>query len=251
MVNVFHNEETKQVNFLDNRYYTNDEVNFFPSVTTILEVYPKGFGFHQWLKDVGNAAAEIADRAGRIGTKIHETTELLNKGIEIKWADDFGNAQYSKEEWEMLMRFCEFWKVCNPDLIANEQGFCSPKLRFGGTIDRVVKINGKTWLIDIKTSNYLHTSHELQLAAYATMWNEFNPHCPIDETAIMWVKSSTRTNKVDVEKMIYQGVGWQLNRFDRNYKESFKIFQYTQAIWEEEHPTYKPANLIYPDTLKL
>lgn len=252
---AFHDIETRQINFLDSRYYTNDGKIFWPSVTTILDVYPKGFGFDQFLKDVGNNVSEIANRAAAIGSKTHQLTELLNNGEELKWADDEGNARYTLEEWKLVLRFYDFWQKCAPTLIANEKNFCSEKLRFGGTLDRVLKIAGKTYLVDIKTSNYIHKSHELQLAAYAELWNEFNPHEPIDRTAVLWLKAQIRTDKIDLEKEIFQGLSeagaWQLKFFDRHYSDAFKIFKHTQAIFEEENPNYKPMNLILPDRIKL
>lgn len=256
MIHTIHKPEVEQINFLDQRFYTNDNgKTFYPSVTTILEVYPKGFGFESWLKDVGNNATEIANRAAEIGSKVHDLTEQLNMGIQLSWADEFGIAKYTKQEWEMILRYADFWKKCTPKLIANEKGFCSEVLGFGGTIDRVVIIGGKRYLIDIKTSNYLHKSQELQLAAYATMWNNFNPQSPIEETAILWLKPSIRTEKIDVEKGIYQGVSeagaWQLKTFERHYTDAYKIFEFTHAIWKEENPTYKPANKILPDRIML
>ena len=248
---VFHKPEVKQVTFLDSRYYTNDNTNYYPSVTTILDVYPKGFGFEQFLKDVGNNATEIVTRAAEFGSKIHNLTEDLNNGHEIKWADENGVAKFTLQEWQALLKFAEFWRLCTPTLIANEKSFCSELLGYGGTLDRVVIIAGVRWLIDIKTSNYIHTSHELQLAAYAELWNHFNPHEPIEQTGILWLKASTRTQKIDPEKNIFQGNGWQLKTFNRHYTDAFTIFKYTQEIWREENPTYRPANLIYPDSIKL
>jgi len=251
MRTVFHNTEAKQINYLDNRYYTLDEKTYYPSVTTILEVFPKGFGFEQWLKDVGSNASEIANRAAESGSKVHSATEFFHEGVEILWANEHGLPNYTFQEWEMILRYKEFWTKCQPELIANETMFCSDELRFGGTLDRVVMIAGKRWLIDVKTSNYLHKSYELQLSAYAEMWNLFNPSIPIEETGILWLKANTRTDKIDVEKNIFQGIGWQVKTFERHYSDAFKIFKHAQAIWEEENPTYKPLNKIYPDRIKL
>lgn len=251
MKTIIHNEEAKQINFLDDRFYTNDHVNFYPSVTTILDVYPKGFGFNQWLKDVGSNATQIADRAAAIGSKVHQATEELNNGKELCWVDSYGNENYTLHEWELILKFKRFWELCNPELIANEVSYCSDTLKYGGTLDRVVMIGGKRYLIDIKTSNYLHNSYELQLAAYAIMWNEKNPEFPIEDTGIVWLKASTRSEKIDIEKGIFQGEGWQLKTFDRHYTDSFEIFKCTQRIWELENPNYKPKNLIYPDTISL
>ena len=81
------------------------------------------------------------------------------------------------------------------------------------------------------------------------MWNELNPDYKIDKTAILWLKALTRG--ADKKGIAIQGKGWQLKEFDRPYEDAFKLFQYTQAIWEEENPNYKPKNLIYPATFKL
>lgn len=248
---IFHQPELQRIDVLDSRFYTRDKIKFFPSSTTILGAYPKGEFFEQWLKDVGANAKEIAERAGNFGSKIHQATEDLNNGIELRWIDDEGKELFTITEWKSLLKYADFWRLCTPELIANEASYCSEQLRFGGTLDRVVMIADRRWLIDIKTSNYLSSTHELQLASYAMLWNEFNPEQPIEETGIMWLKASTRTEKIDPDKKIFQGLGWQLKSFDRHYTDAFKLFQYTQFIWENENPNYRPANLQYPDTIKL
>ncbi len=255
MRTAIHQPDLKQINFLDSRFYTFNGVEFFPSVTTILDVYPKGFGFNQWLKDVGSNATEIAERSAKIGSLVHNVTEMLNAGEEITWVNEQGQCLYTQHEWELILRFADFWTKCNPELISNEESFCSKALGFGGTLDRVVVLNGKRWLIDIKTSNYIHTSHELQISAYAVLWNEFNPTIPIHETAILWLKANTRTDKIDVEKEIYQGTSnagaWQLKKFDRHYLDAYEVFKHTQAIWSEENPRFVPLNYTLPDRIKL
>src|SRR6478609_3179176 len=124
---IFIDDKLKQITFKDQRFYTLDDLVFYPSVTTILEVYPKGFGFNQWLKDVGNNAEQIRDRAADKGKKIHDATEKLKNGTELTWDDT-----YSIEEWSMLCKFASFWREAKPVLIANEVSLCSQKLEFGG-----------------------------------------------------------------------------------------------------------------------
>ena len=249
---LIHNPEVSQINYLDQRFYTNNGgETYFPSVTEILDVYPKGFGFNQWLKDVGSNASEIANRAALQGTNVHEATESLHKGQAITWVDENGKANYTLKEWEMLLKYQQFWLKVKPELIANEMALCSSTLKFGGTLDRVVIIAGKRWLLDIKTSNYLHNSYELQLAAYAMLFNELNPENPIEETGILWLNASTKTEKINAELNIYQGNGWQIKTYGRHYMDAFRIFQHVQAIWQEENPIYKPLNKIMPDRIIL
>lgn len=245
---VIHNAEAEQINFLDERFYTLDGNIFYPSVTTVLEVYPKGYGYLQWLKDLGNNADEVVRRAGEQGSKVHDAIDQYLKGFSVHWADSEGRTNYTLEEWQMILRFVEFWETHEPIILANESKLVSESLGLGGTIDIVCEINGEIWLIDAKTSNAIHTSYELQIAAYAEMWNQLNPQ-PIDRTGIMWLKAQTRGADKTGKKI--QGEGWQLKEFDRHYTEAFKVFQHCHAIWKEENPTYKPKNMMYPDKIKL
>jgi hypothetical protein len=246
---TFHNPENKQVNFLDERFYTVDGETFYPSVTTVLNVYPKGFGFDNWLKELGHNADEVLRRAGTQGTNVHDAVDNIIKGMEITWADENGNQRYTLDEWMMILRFQEFWETYQPELLANEFNLISAEYRLGGTIDLVCMIGGLRWLIDFKTSNGIHTTHELQMAAYAMMFNEKNPEMPIDRTGILWLKANTRGADAKGKKM--QGKGWQVIEFPRHYTEAFKLFTYVRAIWDEENPNYKPKNLIYPDRVKV
>jgi len=248
--------ESKQVNFLDNRFYTNDNgVTYFPSVTEILSVYPKGIGFDSWLKNVGHNSERIVQEAADFGSKVHDLTERIHKNNELEWLDKEGEPKFDIEIWKSVLRYADFWNKLKPELIANEMMLVSPALRYGGTLDRIVKINGKRFLIDIKTSNYIHTTHELQLSAYAVLWNLLNPNEPIDHIGILWLKAQVRTDKIDHEKAIYQGVSeggaWQLKTFEKHYKETFEVFLCTQKIWDLEHPNYRPANEVYPTEIKI
>src|SRR5690242_11373988 len=117
---IFIDDKLKKIIFKDQGFYTNDDIIFVPGSTTVLDVYPKGFGFNQWMKDVGNNAEQIRDRAADRGKKIHDATERLNKGEELTWDES-----YSIDEWEMLCKFASFWGQTKPVLVANETPYCS------------------------------------------------------------------------------------------------------------------------------
>lgn len=243
---IFHNTEAQQINFADERFYlAKNGVTYYPSVTEILSVYPKGYGFQDWLKQVGYNADIVVTRAAEEGSKIHDTIDNLINGIEIIW----DGKNYTIDQWKMVVKFMDFWNKNQPVKLINEVSFCSETLGFGGTIDLVCEIAGKRWLIDFKSSNYIHTSHELQLAAYAMLWNETNPGYRIDNTGILHLKAATRGE--DKKGINMQGRGWQVKQYDRHYEDAFAIFKHTQAIWKEENPNYKPANLILPDRFKI
>jgi hypothetical protein len=247
-MNIFYDGNANQLNILDERFYESSEKGvYYPGVTTILEAYYKGYGFYEWLKQVGFNADEILKKAGDQGSNVHSLIELYLKGLEIKWELD-GKQMYELEEWKMACKFVEFFEKYNPEILTIEFKFCDIDLGYGGCIDLICKLNNQIWLIDHKTSNYIHKTHELQLSAYCTAWNKLNPQYTIERTGIMWLKSSTKGEDKKGEKI--QGEGWQLKEFDRHYIESFKLFQHTQAIWIEENPNFKPKNQIYPGILK-
>jgi hypothetical protein len=248
MNNLFHKPALQRIDWLDQRFYQYDSQTYLPSVTEILSVYPKGFGFENWLKDVGNNASQIADRAANSGTKVHNAVETIIAGIEVRWADDAGNAQYTLEEWGMINKFYQFLTKHKPEIIASETQIYTLRHGYAGTIDLVIRMNGKTWLVDVKTSNYLHTGYELQLSAYATAWNENTETHKIDQTGILWLKASTRT---EGKKDAIQGPGWQLKTFERPYEQAFKVFQHTHEIWKEENPDPKPKIFSLPDRFQV
>jgi hypothetical protein len=241
---IFNNNEAKRIEVLDERFYKSKiEDKYYPSVTTILEAYYKGYGFNEWLKQVGYNADEIMRKAGEQGTNVHNMIEAYLQGFKISWIDENNRPRYTLNEWQMFCKFIEFFEKYKPELMVQEFTLVSDKLRFGGTVDFIGKINGEIWLLDWKTSNYLHKTYELQLAAYAMAWNELNPENKIQRTGILWLNSATRGE--DKKGLSIQGKGWQIKEFDRHYEDAFKLFLHTQAIWEEENPSYKPKNLEY------
>ena len=243
---LFFNNEAKQLNVADERFYESNLYpgKYYPSVTTILDAYYKGYGFYEWLKQVGFNADEILKKAGEQGTHVHELIDKYLIGMPVKWLSETNNMLYTLDEWTMFMKFIEFWAKFNPERLVNEFSIVSDTLGFGGTIDFVGKINNEIWLIDWKTSNAIHKTHELQIAAYAMAWNELNPNYIIQRTGILWVNAATRGEDKQGKKI--QGEGWQLKEFDRSYLEAFELFKHTQAIWNEENQNYKPKNLIIP-----
>jgi hypothetical protein len=242
---VEYTEDNKQINVLDSRFYRRNG-KYYPSVTSILNYFPKNQFFHNWLKDVGHNSDIIANKAAGEGTQVHTAIDSFLNGNEINWIDEFGNAKYSLEVWKMILKFAEFWNTHKPELVATEYHLFSDKHEFAGTADLVVRFQDKLWLLDIKTSNSLHTSYDLQLAAYATAWSETHSDA-IERTGILWLKASTRgEGKGDN----IQGKGWQLKVID-DIEKNFKMFQNIQEIYKLENPDFKPMTELLPTSIKI
>lgn len=241
------NAELKQITFPDRRLYKRDENRYYPSVTTILQYMPKGKFFEDWLRETGPNSEFIMRKAGDEGTQVHNAIENLVKGEEVEWLDNFGNLKYSKEVWEMILKFYDFWTTHKPTLISSEDFIYSDEHKYAGSADLLIEMEGEIWLLDIKTSNSLHKSYELQLAAYANAYKEI-ADIDIHHTGILWLKAATRT--VSTKKGVYQGKGWQIKQID-GIPENFRLFKLIYELYSLENPNPEPITKIYPTSIKL
>jgi hypothetical protein len=238
-------EGDKQVNVLDSRFYRR-EGNYYPSVTSVLNYFPKNQFFHAWLKDVGHNSEIIANKAAGEGTQVHQAVDSFLNGQEITWIDEYGNAKYNLDVWRMILKFADFWNTHKPELIATEYHLFSDEHKYAGTADLVVRMFDNIWLLDLKTSNSLHTSYDLQLAAYATAWNETHDE-KVTHTGILWVKANTRSEGKG-DKI--QGKGWEL-KFVNDIEKNFKMFKNIYEIYTLENPNFKPVTETLPTSVKI
>ena len=234
-----------QITFLDARFYKTEN-GFVPSVSTILEAYPKGAAYFAWLKKVGEDSDNIRDEAGDRGSTVHHLTERYDDGEEIKLIDENGNISFSLLEWSMFERYVEFRSKFPFEILESEHTIISEKLGFAGTLDRLILMGGKKILIDIKTSNAIYPSYWLQLSAYEKLLNERNIF--VDDVAILWLNSKTRTAGKNGD---IQGVGWQLVKHGEDRTKDFELFKATQNLWMAESGTSKPKETSYSLSHKL
>lgn len=230
----------QRIDFLDNRFYFDEEGNAIPSVTTILESYPKGAAFYEWLKKNGEDSDAIRDEAGRKGSLVHSLTELYDKGEEVNLIDPDGYVAFKMIEWAMFERYVEFRKRFPFEIIHTELSLISKTLGFAGTLDRIIKMNSKTVLVDIKTSGSVWPSYWLQLAAYKQLFEQQYPD-KIDEVAILWLNAKTKT---EGKKDTCQGKGWQMIS-NADTTKDWQLFKATQQLWLAENGTQTPKEISY------
>ena len=233
--------KNNQITFTDARFYIDKETGeYYPSATTILEAYPKPYALLQWMKEAGKQADELRDAAGRRGSNVHQLTENYDKGEICNLLGENGQPLYSMEEWGMFEKYVDFSTRFNPTHKLIEQQVLSPNLGFAGTLDRVTKIDGKDYLIDIKTSNGIYNSYWLQIAAYRQALM-IESDIEVDGVAILWLNAKTRTigKKGDI-----QGLGWQLV-IKEDTSNDWDLFQAVQKLWHAEHAEDKPKEFSY------
>ncbi len=220
----------------------------FPRVTWILDVgYPKGYAFQQWLKQNGNDADDIRDRAADSGSLVHELISELLKGGQLFFGMAHqlsdGRTLYVREnEWKKLIAFCAWYNEFQPDeVLHNEIFLYSKKHTYSGTADFIVKKDGRTLLLDFKTGKQMHTHFWAQLAAYAFAYHEMG-HGTIDEIGVIHLGTKHK-----------KGYDYQVRQ---DVDECYKLFEAAHLIfrWEktgEPDELPEPSVHAYPGNLRL
>jgi len=244
MKNFNIDQEKGRIEFIDTRFYATSEGGYVPSVTTILEAYPKDASYFKWLKDVGGDADAIRDEAGKRGSLVHELTERYDDGHEVNYLDENGRPKYKMLEWSMFERYVDFSTTFQPKIEVIELHMVSSNLGYAGTLDRILGIDGKRYLVDIKTSNSIYPSYWLQLAAYRQLLGHHGVF--VDEVAILWLNAKTRTRG---KKGDIQGVGWQFVSKE-NSDQDIKLFNSTYELWKAINEDVKPKQFSYQLTHK-
>jgi genome maintenance exonuclease 1 len=159
------------------RFYENEGV-YYPSVTTVLSVYPPTVNFLTgWRAKVGDEKAEqISYVARERGTRFHDLCEkYLNNDLQIH-ENSFQRYNINPDVVEMFKCF----QSCL-DRIDNISGLelqlFSKKLKTAGTVDCIGEFDGIRSVIDFKTSKYIKDEERIQqyfmqATAYSFMWEE-------------------------------------------------------------------------------
>ena len=209
---------------------------WYPSVSTIVSIFPKGKGFEMYLAKQNSyeEAQDILAEAGQRGTNVHKAAEALEKG-ETLYRD-----MYNLEQWQMIMNFVEWYNEYQPTPLAIEKAIVSDNQETGGTIDRVYIINGVRTLLDIKTSKKIYDSQWVQTAKYSKLWDEFNPKEFIEQTAILRLGAKTKK-------------GYEYATHDiGEILEDNMIFDAVKILWHSQNKGKKgPKILEIPTELKL
>ena len=232
-------EDSKQITMPDSRYYRRNG-KYYPSITYVLQYYPKGKFFEDWLKKVGYASEHIVRKAGEQGTETHEMIESYLNGEELNFLSASGYPQYDPLMWQMFLRFVDFWETYKPKLIETEVHLFSDQIKVAGTCDMVceIEIDGKTelWIIDFKTSNHLQTTYDLQTAIYGKCYEECYGK-KADRYGVLWLKSSKRGPKDG----IIQGKGWEMYESKRTQEANIDIFMTVKKLFDLENPKHSPV----------
>lgn len=157
-----------------NKYQYNDRC--VPRVTEILSAMLYEEFLIRWANSMGfkhKGYHALRQEAAEKGTYTHKAIEeFLVNGIE----PDYESIPYLARNSVMntFGAFKKWWDLITlnnkVEIIAIEEKLVCKY--FGGTLDCLLKINDKIWLIDFKSSNHMSYKYWLQLGAYNYMLEE-------------------------------------------------------------------------------
>jgi len=140
-----------------------------PGVTTVTGVMDKP-ALVPWANNLGLQGIKVreyVDALAKIGTLAHYMIECYLKKIEANLD------QYSKNDIDAaencVIKFYEWEKRNDFQVIESEMKMVSERLQVGGTCDCYAMLNGKKTLVDFKTCKAVYDDHFTQVAAYGML----------------------------------------------------------------------------------
>lgn len=120
-----------------------------PSVTQILKP----------IVDFSDIEPAVLAAAAERGHRVHLATELDDRGTldESSVADDIR---------PYLQAWRDFKRESGAVMLEIERRVFHPELRYAGTLDRVLSLNGREFVADIKSSSQVHRAVGAQTAGY-------------------------------------------------------------------------------------
>lgn len=127
-----------------------------PSVTQVLESVG--------ISDYSMVPKNFLEAAQQLGTDVHRLLELYDKGtLDYDTVDDY-IAPY-------LPSWVDFLDTTGAKIIEIEQKVYCERYQYVGTLDRVLEIDGRLSILDIKTG-MKSPGHAIQTSAYVQAYNK-------------------------------------------------------------------------------
>lgn len=146
-------------------YYFNNKI--VPRVTDILSKTIHEDYLMKWANSLGFrrlSYVEELNKAALCGTIAHNAIEQY---LQQKEEFDPNKHENNTPFQSFLLWWEDITRSNDIEIVGQEEQLTCEW--FGGTYDLLLKINGKTYLVDFKTSNHVSYKYFLQLAAYRYM----------------------------------------------------------------------------------
>lgn len=113
----------------------------------------------QRMAEIKNAHKVYAEKKAYLGDIVHNLVECWSTGVAFP--------DPPKEIDSYVNQFINFLTTHKPEFIENEVTMWSHEHGYAGTADFIIKIDGVTYLADLKTGRSLHEEIGMQLSALA------------------------------------------------------------------------------------
>lgn len=150
-----------------------------PRVTEVLSAMLHEDGLMNWANSLGwrriSYRAFMRDAVDK-GTYSHLAVEKYLRNGTLDLAElNIPNDRVMEAVRSCMDGFIEWWKELHKKYKKVEVIFIEETMihsYFGGTCDCLLKLDGKYWLVDFKSSNHMNFNYALQLAAYRFLLKE-------------------------------------------------------------------------------
>lgn len=242
-----------QVTTYDERWYCKQGTDpktklptydYVPSVTWVTGHYPKGTEFYKWLAKNGwDESIAIRDAAASKGSAIHKGVERLLQGEVVKMDDEYTDPKTGEmrplevEEYYGIMTFVDWYKdLCSKhvvEVVGSEIVIWNDEDNYAGTVDLVLRVDGRLLVIDLKSGQNIWPEYTLQLSAYRKALE-------------------LAGNEVYGQAVLQLGFkrnkkGWKYNEIDYKYD----LYLAAKRIWENEAAGVTVHQRDYPVELDL
>ena len=168
--------DIKELDVIEGNHYQYQGYNI-PRVTEILSSMLHENFLMVWSNNIGlyqrKKYKDVLDEAANKGAYVHNAIEdYIQNDKELDL--DTVTAGYRREVSYAYGSFKAWWSIVsrrNIKIIMQEGKLVCPW--FGGTLDLLVEIDGRVYLLDFKTSNHPSYKYFLQLAAYRYVLKHF------------------------------------------------------------------------------
>jgi len=160
--------------------------NKYKGSSTLAKIMGDSGGLIQWAYKQGqaheamrnrgeDAPAHLYDqveRAGSIGTTVHNMVEAHINGQDIVEIRDLVDAEFLDDKdahdacFSGYRAFLEWFEMTGMEVIAQEIPLVDPALGYGGTFDAIGRRKGKLELLDWKTGAAIYPEMLAQIASY-------------------------------------------------------------------------------------
>ena len=155
------------------------------------------------------------EEAANDGTAAHSTIEKILKKL------PYDLDKLSEKARNAVNLFLDWQKKTDFEVIKSESVVYSKAYQYAGTMDCLAKVNGKTCLLDWKTSKGIYPEMELQVVAYMRAAEEMSGERIESATIVRFGKTDAAFEVREIP----------LKDFDR----LFAVFLHTYELWKFLH----------------